>query len=523
MSQQKNGLIILSAFFVFLTLLFSVMWYITWSNNTRLQSELDQAKETKTSAEASVRELNDEKDTLRQIIGRPGDDVGRIGDESGSIAGDIAEKLRDPQLSDLTAGATNLETALTKTLNDRDMQAASASSRQIDLQNKIRDLRNDTAAKDAEINVHKNAREQAEKDKAAMEAQHSEELTRINRQFDQMRGNLNELQGEFDTFKTDARLDKELLEEDIREKRAALVAMRSRLLERDDLSFDRADGLVASVDHVRNLAYVNLGYRDELQVGATFSVYKASNSGVGRRNTEDIKASIEIVDVGHHLGPHLAEARITSQNRPIMIGDPVYSPVFTSGLKVEIAVTGMIDFDGSAGSDRKEFLRMVKSSGARVAVQTSDTGQFVDEDGNSVSDSEAEDRISERTRFLVIADLGESLDEKDSLDQNRKAIYRRIQQNTIRLRDAALEHGVYVVSLSSFLEFLGYSRKRIAWKPGQEFPGRLANGAYSNSVNTVLDINTALGNRVSTGTTSGKYSGRRRVKQSTGQTSKLYK
>ena len=515
MPQQKNGSVLFLSFFVFLTLLFGGLWYYTWAGTTKQQTDLDQAMKSRTEAEAALRRVTDERDTLRQLIGRPDSDVGRMGDDSdATIVSQISKWLKTPELSDLTAAASSLETALRKTLNDRNMQAASATSRQIDLQNKIQDLRNTVAAKDAEIGVHKEARQQAENDKAAIEAQHSEELSRINQEFDEVRDSLAQLQDEFQTLREDADLEIGLLEADIRDKRVALVSMRTRLLEREDLSFDKPDGLIANVDHVRDLAYINLGSRDELQIGTTFSVYEAANSGVGRRNTEDIKGRIEIIDI---IGQHLAEARITSQDRPIAKDDPVYSPVFTSGLKVEIAVAGLIDFDGSAGSDRAEFLRMVTTSGARVAVQIDDVGEYIDQFGNPMSDADAENSISEKIRFLVIADQGTSLNEEDSLDTAKKAIYRRIQQKTTRLQDAALEHGVYVVSMSSFLEFLGYSRKRIAWRPGQDFPMKLSNGGASTSVNA------ALGNRISAGVTSGRYARRKRPNTySTGQTTKLY-
>jgi hypothetical protein len=271
--------------------------------------------------------------------------------------------------------------------------------------------------------------------------------------------------------------------------------------------------MISFVDQDRLICYIDLGVRDELQVGTTFSVYTKSNNGVGRRNTEDVKGKIEVVSL---MGPHLAEARIVEQDlgRPVSAEDPIYSPLFTAGQQLEIAVAGLLDFDGNPGSDAEEFRRIVSGARARIAVQTNELGDLVDQDKQSLQPDDLKTKISEKTRFLVVGDTGDSTDTQDPVKQ---AIYRKIQQNAEKMKESALSNGVYVISLSSFLEFIGYSKKRLAWTPTDPFPARLSNGARSTSVNA------GLGSRESSGAISGAYSERRKPNPpSTGAVSGLF-
>ena len=59
-----------------------------------------------------------------------------------------------------------------------------------------------------------------------------------------------------------------------------------------------------------------------------------------------------------------------------------------------------------------------------------------------------------------------------------------MQQNASKMKNSALNHGVHVISLSSFLEYIGYSRKNITYKPGDRFPGYLTNGGLSPTVSS---------------------------------------
>lgn len=510
MSQQKNGSIFLAAFFMVVSVAGGIIWGVSHSKSSASLTELDAARNEATSAKDSVRKLTAEKTALLTLIGREGET------NTETVTTEIGTKLSGARLSTLTNGANSLETAVDKAATDRDIQAGAANSRKIDLQNKIAELAETIASKDQEISVHQEGREKAELELQQQAARHRENIVNLRNEFVELQATLRQTQTDFNKELTEARRLNDILREENREKRQAVRSLRRRLFEKDDVSFATADGIVSSVDQISGRVYINLGRKDELQEGTTFSVYMASHNGIGRRNSSDIKASIEVVAIS---GPHLAEAKITHQDldRPIAKGDPIYSPIFTVGLPVEVAVAGLIDFDGSPGSDRDELLRMITDRGAIVNVQVNDEGEFMTRSGEPMTEQEASDSITETTRFLVIADLGKNADE-DSTNDVRLKTYRQMQKNTGVLQRQAENHGVYEIGLSAFLEFLGYTRKRTAWRAGQTFDAKLANGAKSPSVNT------PAGHRVSTGATSARYSNRRQPSPTTqGQVSALYK
>lgn len=509
MAQKNTGTVIFLAIFMVLTIAIGILWGVSHSDASAKLADLNQARKDKTDAEATIRKLNQEKQALLELIGREGEG------DAAAVSTELTAKLQTARMGDLTNSARSMELALDNAATSRDMQAGAANSRQVDLQNKIDELQATIASKDDEIATHREGREKAELELSEQQARHSEEIERLDQENGEVRSTLRDVQEQYDNLVTETDRTIALLNNDNREKRAAVRALRRRLFEKDDVSFATADGFISSVDQISQRVYINLGLKDELQIGTTFSVYMAAHNGIGRRDSSDIKASIEVIAVS---GPHIAEARITHQDidRPVAMGDPIYSPIFTAGLPVEVAIAGLIDFDGSPGTDRDELLRMITDRGAKVTVQVNDDGQFINREGESMSEQEATNAVSETTRFLVIADLGKDVDE-EQVNETRLLTFREIQRNTGLLQRQAENHGVYEIGLSAFLEFLGYTRKRTAWRAGQTFKADLPNGAASRAVGA------ATGNRDSTGTVSRKYTGRRRHSNtSQGAVSKLY-
>lgn len=507
-SQQNTGLVVSLSLFVILTAGFGIMWWMSASDNATLRASLESSSRTLTEREASVRESEAEVTTLKDRIGRPGADTEDIVTDINTT---IATNAGDGASTDLS-----LMPAFVKTASDRDTYDYSATDRLRLLNVKTAELQNTIQTMQAEIDSQKASRDKAEADLRQKETQHSEELTALQKQIDGIRDELQATQAEYETYKTQTSRQIEDLEDDIQQKRTALVALRRKLFEREDLSFERADGQLTFVDQNRLICYLNLGRADELQIGTTFSVYTKNNNGVGRRNTEDIKGKIEVVSL---LSEHLAEARVVEQElgRPLAEGDPIYSPLFAAGQKLQVAVAGLLDFDGNPGSDREAFHRIVRNSGAVVSVEVNDLGELMDANGQNVASDSLKSLINENTRFLVIGDVGESVTTGD--DTVRQAIYRKIQRNAEEMREQALASGVYVISLTSFLEYLGYSRKQLDWNPtADEFPTTLPNGGKSTAADAKFrqSFNSAP--------ISGLFLPRKKVQaESTGSVSGLFK
>lgn len=513
MAQNKNGPIIALSIFALLAITFAVFWYMSWADNQQIRSQLALAENAKQKDKGTITDLIQQVNVLKQVVGgyAPSDDVGH-GDpnDSGGIQFKVNELIRD-KAGDNTGAPPNLQTALLKTAAESDNHNYTSSERQELVDQKATELQQTITAKDAEIQKQKDARDKAEQELVRQEAAHSEEMARLEKQNDTLRNEKTALEQQYSDYRVKAEREIEDLIADINGYRNAVVNLRQQLRDKQDLAFFKPDGFITTVDHVRQLCYINLGEADGLQVGVTFSVYTQDNTGVGRASTDDIKGKIEVVSV---LGAHKAEARLVQEKpgNPIADDDPVFSPVFQSGQALEVAVVGRLSVDGL---DRAQFHRLVNSSGSRISVEVDDEGNFVDVRGNVITEPEAKGKITSRTRFIVIADLGDP----DTKDPELEKLYKTIFDNAAVLRKEAEKLGIYEVGLSTFLEHVGYSRKQVSWTPesSEGFTARLTNGARSSTVNGTV------GNRVSSAVISGRYSGRRSpASVSTGQTSKAY-
>ncbi len=507
-SKDSNGLVISLSIFVLFTIGLGVAWYMTWAHSADVQRQLATAQADKTKAEGDLRSILDERKALQDLVGNAGET-----DEVVKAAKDEIAK----RASDGSSSAMPLQPALIKAATDRDISTVNATERQILAQTKADEL---AAANANHANTMKSLQDkvaQLEDDLRKKEALHGEQLSAREKQIEDLRKDIREEQDKYATLQTQTSRQIDELENDIREKREALIVLTQKAQELEDLSFEREDGRLVFVDQGSLTGSIDLGSRDELRVGTTFSVYKKNNSGVGRRSTEDIKGKIEVIRI---TGEHGALVRIVDQldGNPLAKEDPIYSPIFSSGQKLEVAVAGLLDFDGNPGGDRDEFIRLVTGANAHVAVQISDDAKLVDQDKNELTEADPIGTLmDEKTRFLIIGDLGESNQTQDTVKQ---ALYQKMQQHAARMRKAALNHGIRVVSLSSFLEYIGYSRKNIAFIEGNRFPGILNNGALSST------ITSSPRRASSTSSVSGLYTkpeDRRQPPASNGATSALFK
>ena len=504
-SKDGNGIVITLSIFVLFTVLLGVAWYMTYSNSADVQRQLATAQADKTKAEGELRNLLAEKQSLQELIGNSGetDDVIK------AVKAEIAKRA-----SDGSSSALPLQTAMIKTATDRDNSTVAATERSILAQTKADEV---TAANTKHENTMKTLQAQvAEKEEELRkkEALHGEQLGAREKQIEELRKQITEEQDKYATLQTQSSRTIDELENDIREKREALIVLTQKAHELEDVSFEREDGRLVFVDQSSLTGSIDLGSRDQLRVGTTFSVYTKNNSGVGRRSAEDIKGKIEVIKI---TGDHGAVVRILYQlpDNPLAKEDPIYSPIFSSGQKLEIAVAGLLDFDGNPGGDRDEFTRIITGANAHIAIQISDEAKLVDQNGNEATDADPIGTLmTEKTRFLIIGDLGEANLTQDTVKQ---ALYQKMQQHASRMRQAALNHGIRVVSLSSFMEYIGYSRKNIAFTTGNRFPGVLNNGALSESI-------TAAPRRASsTNQVSGIFQlPKRKPQSSNGATSGLY-
>jgi hypothetical protein len=270
-----------------------------------------------------------------------------------------------------------------------------------------------------------------------------------------------------------------VLNKEIEDLKNANDNLRERLDNVTRVSFEQPDGVIRWVDNNSHLVWINLGSADGVRPRTTFSVYNKNHRGVGRgsaepgesdgieRGPEDIKGSIEVVRV---LDAHSSEARIVEEDiyNPFAKGDPIYSPVWSANQSLEFAIVGLIDMDGDGRSDRDLLHEIIQANGSKISIEVDDEG---------VRHPPVEEaQVNEMTKFLVV---GKTPDPTEQASKEEQDAATRIGEQRKNLRDEARRQGVRVISLSDFLQFIGYQPKQRVYRPGDTRTFTINHGARS--------------------------------------------
>ncbi len=151
------------------------------------------------------------------------------------------------------------------------------------------------------------------------------------------------------------------------------------------------DGLISWVNQREGKVWINIGESDHLRPQVTFSVYSGDANDV---NAAVTKGAIEVVRL---LGANMAEARITDDlaTRPLMVGDKVYSQVWSRGRQIGFAVTGVVDLDGNGTDDLKQLKQIVRVNGGKVDATPDGEGGI-------------EGEMTVDTRYLILGKFPEN-------------------------------------------------------------------------------------------------------------------
>ena len=509
-SKDGNGLLISHAIFALLSVGLGVAWYFAWQQSADLQRQFDTAKKAETDAKGTIVNVQGEVASLRELVGRTAsgaadDTVNRVVTES--------QARIDALASDGSSSGKSLEGAMISNAVDREIQVSANADRLVQLSAKTKELEDIVASQTKVVASVQATLAQKDQELTEKERLHSEQLAQRTKQFDEIAAQLLQVETTYSNVQDAHRNEMLVLEDEKNNNTKALKSLRKEKMEIEDLKFERPDGTLLFVDQQSQLCTVDIGASDNVLIGMTFSIYSKNNSGVGRRQSDDdIKGKIEIVEL---IGRNEAKARIVEQKRsdPPAAGDPIYSPLFWPGQKLQIAVVGLLDFDGNPGTDREEFNQIVRTSGAEVVLYVDDVGKLIGKAGTELTISDIPNNLNSSVRFLIRGNLGDETTE----DSAQQAIYMKIRELAIEMEDEAKGNGVYVLELDKFLEYVGYTSKRLVYSPTKDYPAFLPNGARS------LSVNGALGSRDSSGVTSGAFSKRRsKPMVSLGQTTKLY-
>jgi len=373
----------------------------------------------------------------------------------------------------------------------------------------------------AKLTAEKSSRDAADKAKIDADNEHQEKIKKRDDDIAELRKAITTTQQQADEEREAAQKKIKDYEQRVASLTVINKKLNSELDEKTRVSFEVPDGEVRWVDHLGKRVWINLGEADGLKPRTTFSVYKKSHSGVGRGTEkgqiggEDIKGAIEITRV---LEANLSEARIVNEDiySPISKGDPIYSPLWSSGRGEAFSIVGIMDLDGDGKDDRDLLNEAVATAGAVIDNDVDEKG-ILRVDGKIPDDGKS--RITEKTKFLVIGKIPEIA---DTADPDEIATIQKILGLRKDLEDAARERGVRVLSLGDFVSYIGYVPRSRLFIPGNDAPYKLKSGSASASVGETIG-----GNRKSSGNTSAAYSGDKAMKSkntgSSGATSKVFR
>ena len=411
--------------------------------------------------EGELKKKDDEYRDLSTLTGNTQADHGLGEDDNvGKVRGAVIFDARKAgQLSTLTTKAA-IDTLLQRA-NDFSAQRDSISGELTKVRAELL-LLQDQHKK--EVGVVDDGRKKAEKDLQDLITKKDEEVRSKQKQIDELRVSINEIQTELDNEKLARAQEKKVLDEEIVKLVAINENLRRRFDELTQVSFEVASGEIRWVDNQNGLVWINLGEVDNLPKRLSFSVYHKKHNGVGR-GPNDIKGAIEVTRI---IDGHTAEARITKDDlyQPIAKGDPIFTPLWSSGRKENFSIVGLIDLDNDNKSDRQQLHEMIVSAGSAIDNEVDDTGKrirYTKFPTDSIEHDENTPGIDVNTKFLIIAKIPEITEAVKEEDKER--IERMLKQLN-NLQKEALLQGVRVVRLNDFLTYIGYQPQRRLFVPG---------------------------------------------------------
>lgn len=211
---------------------------------------------------------------------------------------------------------------------------------------------------------------------------------------------------------------------------------------------------------------INLGRKDLLRPGITFSIFPTSQSAlsdaearndvlVGLDGTvynrdqlptdipSELQGAIEVTKVGERQSEAYITQEIDPQRSPIRAGGKIFNPSWTPNRKIRIAFAGIIDIDGDGLDDNEQFIRLLESQGVKV-------DRYLDLKARSLKGP----GMTFETEYLVVSSAPKVASGVEA-DDPRRLFKQEVFDRFKQIQEEAREKGVQVMSARKFLTFLG--------------------------------------------------------------------
>jgi hypothetical protein len=499
-ANKSTGLQIALVFAVMSMIIAFVIAFLQYRAATDAETQKAAEVEKKNTSEKQRAEAVADLESVRKFLGFPNTEkIGKADDGEGenSVIGQTKGLMVKVAPGDVTTVAATLH-KVDQELNTLQTERTTLNNTTIQLNNQILALR---AEYQGMVDAHTKAQQKAEQDRSDAQATKEEAVTKKEKEVAERQQKIQDLQQENQQVKADAVKEKDQKDTRIANLEKINYGLRTEKDAREKWSFEVPSGKIEWVDLDTRHVWINRGSRDNLRKGTTFSVYKQVNQGVAR-GLKDIKGAIEVTAVM----PDMAEARITRDHisDPIVKGDEIYTPLWAPGRKEKFAFVGTIDLDNDGINDRDVLHDLVSASGGEIVDEVDDKGVRKPTAGN----------INVGTKFLVVGKIPDAYEAKPE----EKEACQRIGEAHRNMVKEAQEHGVRVVTLEDFLNYIGYEPGRRVWRPGVTQTWNLHQGMQGNMARP-----DSKGRPESMGTTSRAFTNPAgQQMESTGKTSKAF-
>jgi hypothetical protein len=433
--RESQGLQIALILLVMLSVLFAITTIVFWNIGKNAKAELVQKRTEATDATSRMRSTIDENISLKNMLGHTAEvampEIEKtFGTDMQKFGSSFPKEEQNYRKLPDHLGNTNLQ------LHDK---VATAIERIQELEKT-----NEQLNKEKETQIAA-----ARKDKESAKQEYLKERSNFDTELQKLASQRDSMNSKWDGTRKGLVAKGNALEKQVNGLTDEVASMQnqndklsSELSQLRTESFERPDGKITWVDNRGETVYVNLGSEDALQRQTSFSVYDLDENNLAR--TEK-KASIEITRI---LGNHLAEATVVNDDNrnPIVSGDIIFSPVWEVGSPVRFALTGFMDIDNDAASDRALIRRLIRMNGGVIDAEVDDKGDRTGE-------------LSVETRYLV---TGDSTDEKSSAKR---------AASDSKIRSEAKSLGLTVISINRLLSDLGYQKISKTIALGRESSG----------------------------------------------------
>lgn len=475
-------------FFVMLSLFLGIFAYMFYSDYQEASTKLTEAQRQNDADKTAIANELQEKQELIDAMGYgfaevgspddPNSTLGAVHQDFSRVAGLISTAPQQQTVRDVL-GALAAQAA---------QRAQVAQQSQTSEQQSQATFQQQTAQQQTEVAQARQDQAASEKDLRDLEQKAQEQIASITQQRDQWQAQYRENLGQLETLKAEFLQAQDDWAKIRQQLNNTIDYQREQIAELENISFERADGEVMLVDNTTRTVWINRGARDYLRPQVTFSVYSKEHRGIAR-STADVKGKIEVVRVDQNS----AECRILEEDltRPIAPGDPIYSPLWQSGMVEKIAFVGLIDLDGDGVSDRDLLKEIMDVNHSEIKLQITDEGLR----------SPPEATLDVDTKFLVKGEIPDPT-QFPGLDEKVRQIENMMNELHL-LEEEADRYGVDVISLNEFLTWVGYRNQQRVFRPGETKGFNLGSGARSTAVDEVYN------DRSSSGSTSELFQNRR--------------